>query len=234
MAHLTLVPTPIGNLEDITLRAIRVLSEAEIIYAEDTRVTKKLLNHLNIQKQVYPFHAHNEHRSLSFVIQKIKEVENTVLVSDAGTPGISDPGFLLVRSCIKEGITIETLPGPTAFVPALVNSGLPCNEFAFYGFLPQKKGRLSKWQLLKDEAKTFILYESPYRLIKLLEEIVLHLGPQRMISVSRELSKLFEENKRGEAQNVLAYFKSKNIKGELVIVVQGTTLSESENDEEES
>lgn len=234
MSRLILVPTPIGNLEDITLRAIRILKECDLILAEDTRVTAHLLKHLEISKPLKSYHQHNEHKIIDELVQQIANNNSTVLVSDAGTPAISDPGFLLVRSCIKEGITIETLPGPTAFVPALVNSGLPCNEFAFYGFLPQKKGRLSKWQLLKDEAKTFILYESPYRLIKLLEEIVLHLGPQRMISVSRELSKLFEENKRGEAQNVLAYFKSKNIKGELVIVVQGTTLSESENDEEES
>jgi 16S rRNA (cytidine1402-2'-O)-methyltransferase len=234
MARLILVPTPIGNLEDITLRAIRILKECDLILAEDTRVTAHLLKHFEISKPLKSYHQHNEHKIINELVQQILANNITVLVSDAGTPAISDPGFLLVRECIKEGITIETLPGPTAFVPALVNSGLPCNEFAFYGFLPQKKGRLSKWLLLKEESKTFILYESPYRLIKLLEEIILHLGPQRFISVSREISKLFEENKRGEAQEVLTYFKSKTIKGELVIVIQGKLQSEDINDEEES
>jgi 16S rRNA (cytidine1402-2'-O)-methyltransferase len=234
MARLILVPTPIGNLEDITLRAIRILKECDLILAEDTRVTVHLLKHFEISKPLKSYHQHNEHKIINELVQQILANNITVLVSDAGTPAISDPGFLLVRECIKEGITIETLPGPTAFVPALVNSGLPCNEFAFYGFLPQKKGRLSKWLLLKEESKTFILYESPYRLIKLLEEIILHLGPQRFISVSREISKLFEENKRGEAQDVLTYFKSKIIKGELVIVIQGKLQSVEINDEEES
>lgn len=234
MAKLILVPTPIGNLEDITLRAIRVLKECDLILAEDTRVTAHLLKHLEISKPLKSYHQHNEHKIIDELVQQININNSTVLVSDAGTPAISDPGFLLVRACLQAGISVETLPGPTAFVPALVNSGFPCNEFAFYGFLPQKKGRLTKWQQLKKETKTFIVYESPYRLIKLIEEIILHLGPQRLISVSRELSKLFEENKRGEAQEVLNYFKSKTIKGELVIVIQGTTLSESENDEEES
>lgn len=234
MAKLILVPTPIGNLEDITLRAIRVLKECDLILAEDTRVTAHLLKHLEISKPLKSYHQHNEHKIIDELVQQININNSTVLVSDAGTPSISDPGFLLVRACLQAGISVETLPGPTAFVPALVNSGFPCNEFAFYGFLPQKKGRLTKWQQLKKETKTFIVYESPYRLIKLIEEIILHLGPQRLISVSRELSKLFEENKRGEAQEVLNYFKSKTIKGELVIVIQGTTLSESENDEEES
>jgi len=233
-AQLCIVPTPVGYLEDITLRAIRTLKDCDLIIAEDTRVTRNLLNHLGIQKRVVSFHTNNEHAQLNEMLRIIQQSTQVALVSDAGTPGISDPGFLLIRACVEQGINIECLPGPTAFVPALVNSGLPCNEFAFYGFLPQKKGRLTKWQQLKKETKTFIIYESPYRLIKLIEEIILHLGPQRMISVSRELSKLFEENKRGEAQEVLNYFKSKTIKGELVIVIQGTTLSESENDEEES
>jgi 16S rRNA (cytidine1402-2'-O)-methyltransferase len=234
MSRLILVPTPIGNLEDITLREIRILKECDLILAEDTRVTAHLLKHLEISKPLKSYHQHNEHKIIDELVQQIANNNSTVLVSDAGTPAISDPGFLLVRSCIKEGIIIETLPGPTAFVPALVNSGLPCNEFAFYGFLPQKKGRLSKWQLLKDETKTFILYESPYRLIKLLEEIILHLGPQRLICVSREISKLFEENKRGEAAEVLAYFKSKTVKGELVIIIQGKQQSAVVHDEEES
>jgi 16S rRNA (cytidine1402-2'-O)-methyltransferase len=234
MSKLILVPTPIGNLEDITLRAIRILKECDLILAEDTRVSANLLKHFEISKPLKSYHQHNEHKIVDELIQQILSNNITVLVSDAGTPAISDPGFLLVRACVKAGIVIETLPGPTAFVPALVNSGLPCNEFAFYGFLPQKKGRLSKWQKLKEESKTFILYESPYRLIKLIEEIILHLGPTREICVSRELSKMFEENKRGEAQDVLNHFKSKTIKGELVIIIQGKTSNEIINDEEEN
>lgn len=234
MSKLILVPTPIGNLEDMTLRAIRILKECDFILAEDTRVTAHLLKHFEISKPLKSYHQHNEHKIIDDLVQQISSANTTVLVSDAGTPAISDPGFLLVRACIKAGINIETLPGPTAFVPALVNSGFPCNEFAFYGFLPQKKGRLSKWQKLKEETKTFILYESPYRLIKLLEEIVLHLGPTRDVCVSRELSKMFEENKRGEAQDVLKHFKSKTIKGELVIVIQGKSTNETEHDEEKN
>ena len=221
MAHLTLVPTPIGNLEDITLRAIRVLSEAEIIYAEDTRVTKKLLNHLNIQKQVYPFHAHNEHRSLSFVIQKIKEVENTVLVSDAGTPGISDPGFLLVRACIEDAIPVSCLPGPTAMIPALVASGFPCDRFVFEGFLPHKKGRQTKLKELALEERTIILYESPHRLVKCLGQLEAFFGPQRNICVARELSKCYEEFKRGTASDVKRHYEEHPPKGEIVIVIEG-------------
>ena len=221
MAHLTLVPTPIGNLEDITLRAIRVLSEAEIIYAEDTRVTKKLLNHLNIQKQVYPFHAHNEHRSLSFVIQKIKEVENTVLVSDAGTPGISDPGFLLVRACIEDSIPVSCLPGPTAMIPALVASGFPCDRFVFEGFLPHKKGRQTKFKELATLNCTFIIYESPHRLMKTLADFKTYFGEDRIISVSRELTKIYEETTRGTVLEVIEYYTTHIAKGEFVICIAG-------------
>ncbi len=191
MGKLILVPTPIGNLEDITLRAIRILKEADLILAEDTRTTSNLLKHLEVHKPLRSYHQHNEHKVVEDLISTINQNTTTILVSDAGTPAISDPGFLLVRECIKAGIIIETLPGPTAFVPALVNSGFPCNEFTFIGFLPQKKGRQTKWKQLTEETRTFILYESPYRLVKLLEEIKEHLGETRNVCVSRELSKLF-------------------------------------------
>jgi 16S rRNA (cytidine1402-2'-O)-methyltransferase len=221
MTKLILVPTPIGNLEDITLRALRILKEADFILAEDTRTSGQLLKHFAIEKQLRSFHAHNEHRVLDETIALIKSAKTTALISDAGTPGISDPGFLLVRECISRGIEIETLPGPTAFVPALVNSGFPCNEFSFYGFLPQKKGRQTKWKELLADAKTLILYESPFRLVKLLEEIAQNLGEEREVCVCRELSKMFEENKRGKVKDVLEYFKSKTVKGEIVIVIKG-------------
>lgn len=224
MAKLILIPTPIGNLEDITLRSIRILKEADFILAEDTRTSGQLLKHFGIEKSLRSFHSHNEHRVLTETVLLIATSNITALVSDAGTPGISDPGFLLVRECIKSGIEIECLPGPTAFVPALVNSGFPCNEFSFYGFLPQKKGRKTKWKEVGLDTKTLILYESPYRLLKLLEEIVEHLGSEREVSVSRELSKMFEENKRGTAIEVLNYFKSKTVKGEIVVVIKSKSL----------
>ena len=219
MAKLILVPTPIGNLEDITLRAIRVLKEADIIYAEDTRVTKKLLSHLEIQKKVIPFHSHNEHRALDRVIWQIQASQNTVLVSDAGTPGISDPGFLLVRECIKEDIAIECLPGPTAFVPALVASGLPCDRFLFEGFLPQKKGRQTKFMEMANEQRTIVLYESPHRLVKCLGQICEFLGGDRPVSVSRELTKVFEEYVRGKASEVLKHYEQNPPKGEIVVII---------------
>lgn len=219
MSRLILVPTPIGNLEDITLRSIRILKETEVIYAEDTRVTKKLLSHLDIQKQIIPFHAHNEHKSLERVISKIQEVETAVLVSDAGTPGVSDPGFLLVRECIKEGIEVECLPGPTAFVPALVASGLPCDRFVFEGFLPQKKGRQTKFKELAEEQRTIVLYESPHRLVKCLAQIIEFMGEERPVCVARELSKMFEEFKRGTAAEVLKYYEENPPKGEIVIII---------------
>ena len=219
MAKLILVPTPVGNLEDITLRSIRALKETELIYAEDTRVTKKLLSHLEIQKHVIPFHAHNEHRSLEKVVSKIEELQSVVLVSDAGTPGISDPGFLLVRECIKEGIEVECLPGPTAFVPALVASGLPCDRFVFEGFLPQKKGRQTKFKEMALEQRTIVLYESPHRLVKCLAQIVEFMGENRPVCVAREISKLFEEFVRGTAAEVHNHFTENPPKGEIVVII---------------
>jgi 16S rRNA (cytidine1402-2'-O)-methyltransferase len=220
-AELFIVPTPIGNLEDITLRAINTLKSVDMILAEDTRTTSFLLKHFQIEKPLKSYHQHNEHKVLEEIISLINSGKSVALVSDAGTPGISDPGFLLIRECIANNITITTLPGPTAFVPALVNSGFPCNEFSFYGFLPQKKGRQTKLKILALEEKTFILYESPFRLIKLLEELKEFLGENRNASVSRELSKMFEENKRGTLDELIVHFSSKTIKGEIVVVVEG-------------
>jgi 16S rRNA (cytidine1402-2'-O)-methyltransferase len=221
MAKLILVPTPIGNLEDITLRAIRILGSAQVIFAEDTRVTKRLLSHLNISNTVVSFHSQNEHRLLDRVIDKIQEVETAVLVSDAGTPGISDPGFLLVRACIEAGIAVECLPGPSAFVPALVASGLPCDKFVFEGFLPHKKGRQTRLTLLSKESRTIVLYESPHRLIKCLGQIVEYFGADRKICVCREITKFYEEFARGTAQEVLLHFQQKEVKGEIVIIIGG-------------
>ncbi len=224
MPRLILIPTPIGNLEDITLRSIRILSSAQVIFAEDTRVTKRLLAHLNITNTIFSFHSQNEHRLLDRVIEKIQEVETAVLVSDAGTPGISDPGFLLVRACIEANIPVECLPGPTAFVPALVASGLPCDKFVFEGFLPHKKGRQTRLILLSQESRTIILYESPHRLIKCLGQIVEYFGADRKICVCREISKFFEEFARGTAEEVLAHFQQKEVKGEIVIIVGGNQI----------
>ncbi len=221
MAKLILVPTPIGNLEDITLRAIRILGSAQVIFAEDTRVTKRLLSHLNISNTVVSFHSQNEHRLLDRVIDKIQEVETAVLVSDAGTPGISDPGFLLVRACIEAGISVECLPGPSAFVPALVASGLPCDKFVFEGFLPHKKGRQTRLTILSKESRTIVLYESPHRLIKCLGQIVEYFGAERKICVCREITKFYEEFARGTAQEVLLHFQQKEVKGEIVIIIGG-------------
>jgi 16S rRNA (cytidine1402-2'-O)-methyltransferase len=221
MAELILVPTPVGNLEDITLRAIRVLKEATIIYAEDTRVTKKLLNHLGIQKQVYPFHAHNEHKILSSVIDFVKSSETTILVSDAGTPAVSDPGFLLVRACIEEGIKVSCLPGPTALIPALVASGFPCDRFCFEGFLPHKKGRQTKLKELALEERTIILYESPHRLVKCLGQIEEFFGQDRRVCVVREISKIYEEYQRGIVTDVKKHYENTPPKGEIVIVIEG-------------
>lgn len=229
---LYIVPTPIGNLEDITLRALSTLKMVDLILAEDTRNTIFLLKHFQIEKPVRSYHQHNEHKILEDAIQQIESGKNVALVSDAGTPGISDPGFLLIREAIKHHIEITTLPGPTAFVPAIVSSGFPCDTFTFYGFLPQKKGRQTKLKLLALETKTFILYESPYRLVKLLEELSEYLGPERKACVSREISKLFEENKRGTLKELVSYFSSKPVKGEIVVVVEGTSKSTEENHEE--
>lgn len=216
-----LVPTPVGNLEDITLRALRMLREADCIYAEDTRVTRKLLNHYEISKPVYPFHAHNEHRTLDFVMDKIKENNLTVLVSDAGTPGISDPGFLLVRACIEADIVVSCLPGATALIPALVGSGFGSDRFCFEGFLPHKKGRQTKLKELALEEKTVVLYESPHRLVKCLGQIAEFFEPTRKVCVAREISKIYEEFKRGEVQDVLKHYEAHPPKGEIVIIIEG-------------
>jgi 16S rRNA (cytidine1402-2'-O)-methyltransferase len=221
MSKLFIVPTPIGNLEDITLRGINTLKNCDLVLAEDTRKTVFLLRHLQIEKPLQSFHLHNEHKILQSIIEKLKAGTTISLVSDAGTPGISDPGFLLVRECIKNDIDVETLPGATAFVPALVNSGLPSESFCFEGFLPQKKGRHTKLQKLIEEERTMIFYESPHRLVKALEQFAEVLGPARLASVSRELTKIYEETKRGTLEELIIYFKQKTIKGEIVIVVAG-------------
>jgi len=221
MSKLFIVPTPIGNLDDITLRAIKVLKETDLILAEDTRTTKVLLNHFSIDKKILSHHQHNEHHSVPEVIRLLLSGQKIALVSDAGTPAISDPGFLLVRECLKNDIEVECLPGPTAFVPALVNSGIPCDKFCFEGFLPQKKGRQTALKNLKDETRTMIFYESPHRLIKTLEEFLNAFGNERRVSVSRELTKIFEETKRGTIEELIEYFKSKTVKGEIVIIVEG-------------
>lgn len=221
MPELILVPTPIGNLEDITLRAIRILKEATCIYAEDTRVTKKLLQHLDIQKQVYSYHSYNEHKIVENVIQTILSNELTALVSDAGTPGISDPGFLITRACIEHGIKVTCLPGATAIIPAVVCSGFPCDRFIFEGFLPHKKGRQTKFIELAEEERTIVLYESPHRLVKCLTSIAQFFGEEREVCVARELSKFYEEYKRGAVKEVLAYYEANPPKGEIVIVIRG-------------
>jgi 16S rRNA (cytidine1402-2'-O)-methyltransferase len=218
---LYIVPTPIGNLEDITLRALNVLKSVDFIFAEDTRTSSVLLKHYEVNKPLRSNHAHNEHKVLQDIIDHVQSGKSIALISDAGTPGISDPGFLLVRECIKHDIPVETLPGATAFVPALVNSGLPCDSFVFLGFLPQKKGRQTKLNSIKDESRTMVFYESPYRLIKALEEFKGIFGEERRVSVSRELTKLHEETFRGTIKETLDHFNSKQVKGEIVIVVAG-------------
>lgn len=221
MSKLYIVPTPIGNLEDITLRAIRILQETDLIFAEDTRVTKKLLNHLDISKPTHPFHAHNEHKALSNAIDKIKANTSTVLVSDAGTPGISDPGFLLIRECIAKGIEIECLPGPAALIPAIVSSGFPCDRFVFEGFLPHKKGRQTRLLAIAEEKRTTVLYESPHRLVKCLGQIAEFMGEDKNVCVAREITKMYEEYKRGTAKEIKEYYEAHPPKGEIVIVIEG-------------
>jgi 16S rRNA (cytidine1402-2'-O)-methyltransferase len=218
---LTLVPTPIGNLKDITLRAIEVLKESDVILAEDTRTSSKLMNHYGINIPLTPYHQHNEHKIVSHLVSQLQEGKKMALVTDAGTPGISDPAFLLVRECIKAGVKVECLPGATAFVPALVNSGIPTNRFCFEGFLPLKKGRQTMMKQLAEEERTMIFYESPVRLVKTLEDFIGYFGGERTCSVSRELTKMFEENKRGTLSEVAEHFKTKTVKGEVVIVVAG-------------
>lgn len=218
---LYLVPTPIGNLKDITLRALEVLQGVDVILAEDTRTSAKLLSHYNISKPVSPYHQHNEHKIVQHLVDQLVAGKNMAVITDAGTPGISDPAFLLVRECIKNDVKVECLPGATAFVPALVNSGIPANSFVFEGFLPLKKGRHTLLQKLAAEERTMIFYESPVRLVKTLEDFIAFFGEERPCSVSRELTKMFEENKRGTLRDLASYFKTKTVKGEIVIIVAG-------------
>ncbi|MFD0992661.1 16S rRNA (cytidine(1402)-2'-O)-methyltransferase [Tenacibaculum geojense] len=221
MSKLYLVPTPIGNLEDITLRAIRVLKEVDLILAEDTRTSGKLLKHLEIATPMQSHHMHNEHKTVDSIVKKIAAGLCVALISDAGTPAISDPGFLLTRSCVQNNIDVECLPGATAFVPALVNSGLPNDKFVFEGFLPVKKGRQTRLKLLAEETRTMIFYESPHKLLKTLSNFYEYFGEERQVSVSRELTKMFEETKRGSVKEVLSYYTEKPAKGEIVIIVDG-------------
>jgi 16S rRNA (cytidine1402-2'-O)-methyltransferase len=221
MSKLFLVPTPIGNLKDITFRALEILGSVDLILAEDTRQAKKLLNHYNITTPLQSHHMFNEHKSVDSICSKILSGQTIALISDAGTPGISDPGFLLVRKCVEHEIPVETLPGPTALIPALVNSGLPCDRFCFEGFLPPKKGRNKRMTALSEETRTMVFYESPYRLVRTLDELSNYFGADRNASVSRELSKIFEENIRGTLSFLSGYYTNKPPKGEIVIIVAG-------------
>lgn len=221
MSKLYIVPTPIGNLEDMTFRAIRILKEVDLILAEDTRTSGKLLKHFEISTHMHSHHMHNEHKTVENLISRLKAGETIALISDAGTPAISDPGFLLTRACVENQIEVECLPGATAFVPALVNSGLPSDRFVFEGFLPEKKGRQTRYLALAKETRTMILYVSPHKLLKTLEEFITYFGEDRQVCVARELSKLHEENVRGTAKFVLAHFTQKLPKGEIVVIVAG-------------
>ncbi len=238
MSKLYIVPTPVGNLDDITLRAIKVLQEVDFILAEDTRTTSFLLKHLGIDKPLRSHHKFNEHATVKMVAESIAAGKDAALVSDAGTPGISDPGFLLVRTCVEEGIEVQTLPGATALIPAVVQSGFPCDRFCFEGFLPQKKGRMKQLQSMVDEERTMIFYESPYRIVKCLEQFAEVFGPERQVSVSRELTKKFEQTVRGTIDEVLAHFREHEPKGEFVVVLAGKPKErngrrhDEENDEE--
>jgi 16S rRNA (cytidine1402-2'-O)-methyltransferase len=223
LSKLFIIPSPIGNLADMTYRAVKVLETVELILAEDTRTSGVLLKHYGITKPVTPYHQHNEHKVLQHLVQQLQNGKQMALLTDAGTPGVSDPGFLLVRECIREGVPVECLPGATAFVPALVNSGLPMNRFAFEGFLPPKKGRHTLLTQLATEERTLIFYESPHRLVKTLEDFIQYWGPARQCCVSRELTKMFEENKRGTLQEVRDHFAEKGVKGEIVIIVEGSS-----------
>ena len=228
---LYLVPTPIGNLEDITLRALRVLKEVDLILAEDTRTSAPLLKHFDIDQKVFAHHQHNEHKAVAEIVKFLKEGKNIALISDAGTPGISDPGFLLVREVLKNDLQVECLPGATAFVPALLNSGLPNDRFIFEGFLPVKKGRQTRLKELIFEPRTMIFYESPHRLLKFLEELIAIFGAGRQSSISRELTKMFEENVRGTLSEIKTHFEENILKGEFVIVVAGNTETAPKKDE---
>lgn len=227
MSKLFVVPTPIGNLKDITFRAIETLENVDLILAEDTRQAKKLLNHYNINTPLQSHHMFNEHKSVESICSKIIGGQTIALISDAGTPGISDPGFLLVRTCVEKEISVETLPGPTALIPAIVNSGLPCDRFCFEGFLPPRKGRNKRMTSLIEETRTMVFYESPYRLVKTLDELAIHFGPEREACVSRELSKIFEENIRGTLSFLSEHYTDKPPKGEIVIIVAGKKLKSS-------
>ncbi len=218
---LYIVPTPIGNLADITRRAIDVLGEVDFILAEDTRTSGNLLKHLELSRPMMAYHLHNEHKVLPRVVERLKAGETAALVSDAGTPGISDPAFLLIRECVREEIPVSCLPGPVAFIPALVSSGLPCERFVFEGFLPHKKGRQSRLSALAEETRTMVFYESPHRLLKSLGQFAEHFGPDRQASVSREISKVYEEHIRGSLQEIITHFGSHPVKGEFVIVIAG-------------
>jgi 16S rRNA (cytidine1402-2'-O)-methyltransferase len=223
MGKLFIVPTPIGNLEDITLRALRILKESDLILAEDTRTSSVLLKHYGISTRLASHHKFNEHTTVESLADRILKCENIALISDAGTPSISDPGYLLTKTCLDLGVEVECLPGATAFVPALVNSGFPSDKFCFEGFLPQKKGRQKRLKELANESRTMIFYESPFRLVKTLEQFAEYFGAERRVCVSRELSKIYEENIRGTVAEVLAHFSSKAVKGEIVIVLEGRT-----------
>ena len=225
MAKLYIVPTPIGNLEDITLRSINVLIDSDLVLCEDTRRSKILMSHYKINTQLKSFHKFNEHKEVDSIVGQIKEGKKISLISDAGTPGISDPGFLIVRTCIESEIEIECLPGATAFVPALINSGIPSDKFVFEGFLPVKKGRKTRLEMLSNEKRTMIFYESPHKILKTLNDFKLNFGSKRKISISRELTKVYEENIRGTVEKVICFFGEKKIKGEIVIVVEGNKNS---------
>ena len=221
MAKLYLVPTPVGNLEDITLRALRILKEVQLVLAEDTRTSSVLMKHYGIGTPLLSHHKFNEHQQVERIAERIEKGEDVALISDAGTPGISDPGFLLVRTCVEHGIETECLPGATAFVPALVNSGFPCDRFCFEGFLPQKKGRLTKFRQLAEEERTMIFYESPFRLVKTLEQMAEHFGEERPACVAREISKIHEDFQRGSLKELAGHFNETGVKGEIVLIVAG-------------
>ncbi len=225
MGTLYIVPTPVGNMEDMTFRAVRMLKEADLILAEDTRTSGVLLKHYGIQNRLQSHHKFNEHGTTAAIVERLLAGETVALISDAGTPGISDPGFFLVREAVRAGVEVQTLPGATAFVPALVSSGLPCDRFCFEGFLPQKKGRQSRIEALADEPRTIIFYESPYRLVKLLQQLAASFGPDRQTSVCREISKVHEESRRGTLEELIAHFTETAPKGEIVVVVEGKNKS---------
>ena len=229
MGTLYIVPTPVGNMEDMTLRAIRVLKEADLVLAEDTRTSGILLKHFDIKNHLMAHHKFNEHGTAAGIVERLKAGQTIALVSDAGTPGISDPGFYLAREAAHAGITVQTLPGATAFVPALVSSGLPCDRFCFEGFLPQKKGRQTHLLSLQDETRTMVFYESPYRLLKTLQQFAEAFGEDRQVSVAREISKVYEEHVRGTLQEVIAHFTEKDPRGEIVIILAGRSIKKSKD-----